>query len=234
MPRRDGIDVSRFQHPPYQAAPINWQAVKDAGVTWVCYQALKGESPDPSFVYNRTECARLGFKYRLAYGYPTTIHAPNQPTNMPWDQQAQLFLRTVGALLPGEGVMCDAEVEGITEALTLQWCQTVEASTRKPCAVYTGGYVAGGTLWTSNNIFNGQRARVFAAYSSESDARNKHARGIPWDLWQYTGSGSCPGVLGACDLDQLDGPVMFDKCCGTNFAPVDEELYTYVYPVFHA
>ena len=224
MSRRDGIDVSRFQHPTYQAAPVDWNAVKAAGVTWVAYQAIKGESPDPSFAYNRAECQRLGFKYRLAYGYPTTLLAPNQPTSMPWDQQARLFLSAVGVLLPGEGVMCDAEVDGITEQMTLTWLNTVEASTHKPCAVYTGGYVAGGSIWHSGKIFNGKRARVFAAYSSEEDARNKHAAGIPWDAWQYTGSGSCPGVLGNCDLDQVDNPVPFDVVCGLsdsiNDAPV--------------
>ena len=225
MGNRDGIDVSRFQHPPYQTAPVNWEAVKNAGVWWVAYQAIKGDSVDPSFTYNRSECARLsvppdsapgtlGFRYRLAYGYPTLPVSPNQPTNTPWDRQAKNFLQTIGKLLPGEGVMCDAETDGISESLTLLWCQTVEAGTLLPCAVYTGGYVAGGTLWRSSAIYNGQRARVFAAYSSESDARNKHAAGIPWDAWQYSGTGSCPGVIGNCDLDQVDIPNAFDKTCG--------------------
>lgn len=226
MPRRDGIDVSRFQHPPYQSAPVDWLAVKNAGVEWVAYQALKGESLDPSFAYNRSECARLNFKYRMAYGYPTTLLAPNQPTGMPWDQQAQLFVRTVGALLPGEGVMCDAEVEGITEALTLTWLNVVEAQTHKPSAVYTGGYVAGGTLWRSSNIYNGHRARVFAAYSSEEEARTRHAAGIPWDAWQYSGSGNCPGVLGACDLDQVDNNAAFDRVCSSG-PTVEDEISVY-------
>jgi GH25 family lysozyme M1 (1,4-beta-N-acetylmuramidase) len=230
MPNRNGIDVSRFQHPPYQITPINWEAVKAAGITWVAYQALKGESPDPSFTFNRTETQRLGFKYRLAYGYPTTPAAPNQPTGMPWDAQADLFMHTVGSLLPGEGVMCDAEVEGITEALTLEWLQAVEARTHKPCAVYTGGYVAGGSLWHSGKIFNGERARVFAAYSSEEEARNKHSGGIPWDAWQYTGTGSCPGVLGNCDLDQVDNPKAFGVVCSLD-ENVEEDDFSLVYPI---
>ncbi len=214
MPRRDGIDVSRFQHPPYQPAPVDWQAVWDAGVRWVAYQALKGESPDPSFSYNREECARLGFPVRLAYGYPTTMQAPNQPTGLPWAQQAAQFLSVIGPLLPGEGVMLDAEVEGITEQLVLTWLGTVEPITGRPCAVYTGGYVAGGTLWRSGAIFDGRRARVFAAYSSEDEARTKHAAGIPWDAWQWTGSGACPGVVGACDVDQVDDVDAFAAVCG--------------------
>ena len=110
--------------------------------------------------------------------------------------------------------MCDAETEGISEQLTLLWCQTVEVATKLPVAVYTGGYVAGGTLWRSSSIYNGQRARVFAAYSSESDARNKHAAGIPWDAWQFSGTGACPGVLGDCDLDQVDDAAAFKLTCG--------------------
>jgi len=225
VPRKDGIDVSRFQHPPYQAKPVDWEAVKNAGVWWVAYQTIKGDSVDPSFAYNRSECARLsipadapagtlGFRYRLAYGYPTTPHSPNQATNTPWDQQARNFVSAVGRLLSGEGVMCDAETEGISEQLTLLWCQTVEVATKLPVAVYTGGYVAGGTLWRSSSIYNGQRARVFAAYSSESDARNKHAAGIPWDAWQFSGTGACPGVLGDCDLDQVDDAAAFKLTCG--------------------
>lgn len=207
MPRRDGIDVSRFQHPPYTSAPVDWHAVKGAGIRWAAYQALKGESPDPSFEHNRE--ASRGIEVRLAYGYPTTPLAPNQPTAMPWAEQGRLFCSVLGDLDDPEGVMLDAEVEGITEQLCLEWLDVVEAWSGRPCAVYTGGYVAGGTLWRSPRIFDGSRPRVFAAYCSEDEARG-HAAGIAWDAWQWTGTGTSPGVEGDCDCDQVDGWEMWD------------------------
>lgn len=224
MPRLDGIDVSRFQHPPYTANPINWEQVKNAGVWWVAYQVLKGSLPDPSFEYNRKECERLaispnapvgalGFRFRLAYGYPTFVDYDGTAHGLSWTQQADLYISLIGgALRSGEGVMLDSEIEGFDEQSNLSWLQRVESVTRKPSAVYTGGYVNGGTIWRSNKIYNGQRARVFAAYSSEADA-HRHAGNIPWDAWQYTGSGSCPGVLGNCDLDQVDNQEAFKRVC---------------------
>jgi|KBSMisStandDraft_5_1062788.scaffolds.fasta_scaffold370392_2 GH25 family lysozyme M1 (1,4-beta-N-acetylmuramidase) len=230
MPRREGIDVSRFQHPPYQPAPIDWEAVKNAGVWWVAYQVVKGSLPDPSFAYNRSECLKraiphnappgtLGFRYRMAYGYPTFKDYDGTTHGLSWTQQADLFLQLLGTQPSGEGVMLDSEIEGFNEQANLEWLNRVEASTRKPCAVYTGGYVNGGTIWRSGKIYDGRRARVFAAYSSESDAK-KHAGGIPWDAWQYSGTGSCPGVIGNCDLDQVDHASAFIGICG----PQDDEF----------
>jgi len=108
--------------------------------------------------------------------------------------------------------MLDAEQDGITEGECLQWLEQVEAQTGLPCAVYTGGYVAGGTIWHSALIFDGRRPRVFAAYTDEAAARG-HADGIPWDAWQFSATGRVPGIAANCDEDQVDNPGAFDRVC---------------------
>jgi len=109
--------------------------------------------------------------------------------------------------------MLDAEQDGITVQDCLDWLGVVEPVLGRPAAVYTGGYVAGGSIWKSPQIFNGQRARVFAAYCSEADAK-RHAQGIAWDCWQWSSTGRVPGINANCDQDQVDNRAMFDKCCG--------------------
>lgn len=199
MPRTDGIDVSKWQ------GTIDWNAVRNGtGIWWAACRTFDRDTNavDQTFAANRAGMAFC--KYRLLYFWLL----PGQGK-----QGAQQFLQTIGSLARGEAAMLDAEQGGITEQDCLDWLEAVEAVTGRPSAVYTGGYVAGGTIWRSTRIFNGQRARIFAAYTSEDEAKG-HAGGIPWDAWQWTSSGQVPGINANCDIDQVDNAAAFDKCCG--------------------
>jgi lysozyme len=198
MPRTDGIDVSKWQ------GTIDWGAVAATGITWSACRTWDRDlhQVDQSFAYNR---AGQGFcRHRLLYYWLEPMRA------LPGVDE---LFAAIGALAPGEGVMLDAEQDGITESDCLAWLEAVEARTGLPCAVYTGGYVAGGSIWRSTRIFDGRRARVFAAYSSEADA-HRHAGGIAWDAWQWSSTGHVPGIHANCDLDQIDNPAAFDRVCG--------------------
>ena len=199
-PRIDGIDVSKWQ------GVIDWPTVQaSAGITWAACRVWDRDigGPDPQFTANRAGMAFA--RHRLLYHWL-------QPGLV--EVGVDQVMSTVGALADGEGIMCDAEEDGITEAEVLEFCELIEARTGRPVAVYTGGYVAGGTIWHSGNIFNGHRPRIFAAYTSESEARDQHADGIAWDAWQWSSTGKVPGINGNVDLDQVDDAAAFDACCG--------------------
>lgn len=208
MPRRDGIDVSKWQ------GRIDWAQVQTTGITWSACRTWDRDlhRVDETFAYNRAGQAFA--RYRLLYYWLEPGRALAGVD--------ELFA-AVGTLQLGEGVMLDAEQDGITEGECLQWLEAVERQTGLPCAVYTGGYVAGGTIWRSPRIFDGLRARVFAAYTSEDDAR-RHAAGIPWDAWQYTASGRVPGIGANCDEDQVDNPAAFGRCCLAAGIPDDSPM----------
>lgn len=198
MPRTDGIDVSKWQ------GAIDWSAVATTGIKWAATRVWDRDLDrvDETFVANRQGMSFC--RHRLLYYWLEPGRAA---------AGVDEFFAGVGSLGPNEGAMLDAEQSGIDEAQCLQWLEGVEARTGRPCAVYTGGYVAGGTIWRSTRIFNGERARIFAAYTSEEEAKG-HAGGIAWDAWQWTSSGRIPGINANCDIDQIDDAAAFDKCCG--------------------
>jgi lysozyme len=204
-PRTDGIDVSKWQ------GTINWPQVLGTGLKWVAMRVWDRQigAPDPQFAANRNGAKPA--KYRLLYHY--------LQASVPIQTQVDQYLNTVGTLQPGEGVMLDAEESGITEAMCLDWLSKVEGVTGRPSTVYTGGYVAGGTIWRSNHIFNGQRARFFAAYTSQSEALVKHAGGIMWDAWQWTDEGMVAGISTPVDCDQVDDWAAFDKVVKPTVTP---------------
>ena len=194
MPRADGTDISSWQ------GRIDWPAVLATGIQWIGMRATVGGRVDTEFARNRAGAAPA--RCRLLYDYLYPGHS------------ADAFIQAVGQLQVGEVAMLDAERDGITEADCLRWLGQVEAWSGRPAAVYTGGYVAGGTIWKSGRIFDGRRPRIFAAYSSEDSARRIHAAGIPWDAWQWTSTGSLPGISGGIDLDQVDRWELFDAAAG--------------------
>lgn len=204
-----GIDVSHYQN------DVDWYQVANAGYEWAGFKVTEGLSfVDLEFWSNREESCHAGIRYRLGYHWLT----PHQSAAA----QASHFVRTIGRLDPGEGVMLDAEESStrgtITEAQTLEWCERVEQVTQRPVAVYTGVFVAHGTIWRSPRVFDGTRPRILAAYITEVRAR-RLAEPFWGDAWQYTSSGTVPGVPTRCDLDRIDNPAAFDPCCGLDTRP---------------
>lgn len=209
MPRLDGIDISHYQS---DKGPIDWNAVKATGIKWIGIKATQGvSSRDPFFSSHRTGATQAGIRQKLYYHWLSA--------NVSAESQAAWCISVVGSLAPGEGIMLDAEENGITVDQAITFCRILEGHYGRPVAVYTGIYVAGGSIWKSTVLFNGTRPRILAAYSTEAKAK---AAALPftWDAWQYTGSGTFPGIKGAVDLDQIDNPAIFDKACGLSVAPI--------------
>lgn len=218
MPRTDGIDVAHYQ------GVVNWPRVRATGAYWAGIKATQGTTfVDPMFAINRRGAAAAGFPFRLLYGWLN----PAPITSRPFAglrvrharAQAAHYVATVGKLAPGEGAMLDAEQAGITADMVLAWCLEVERLLGRPVAVYTGAYVDSGRIWKSAAIFNGRRPRILAAYTTEANAR-RIAAPHAWDAWQFIGGqGRVDGVIGPCDLDQIDNPTAFVACCGVPVTP---------------
>lgn len=205
MPRIDAIDVSVYQ------GHINWpQVLATPGLTTVAMKATQGLTTDSSFARNRAGArpAQRRFFYHWVSPNPAITAA----------EQAAYFIRVVGPLLPGEGVLLDCEQAGITASLCADIADLLERHYGRPCAVYCGVYTARSTIWPNARLFNGQRARWLAGYVSEARAR---ALALPytWDAWQWSSSGTVAGVPGRVDVNQIDDPHALDVCCGLTAAP---------------
>lgn len=211
--RLDGPDVSHYQ---YDHAPIDWQKVRDAGCWWGATKLTQSTGfRDATADTSRKGMHAAGFSHVGLYHWLSPSTDPKA--------QAAWFLSNLGELADGEFVLLDAEEIGVSADLALTWCEAVEARTKRPVAVYTGAFVAGGTIWRSTRVRTssyGARPMALAAYTSESTARAlPGVAAFPWSSWQFSSSGPVPGVVGRCDMNRVDDRAAYDLAAGITARP---------------
>jgi lysozyme len=190
-----GIDVSHWQ------GTINWNSVDNAGIRFGFCKATEGTSyVDPQCSRNLSEMKRLGI-YRGVYHF-------GQP-NVSASAQAQHFVNTArsanGGTLSGLLQLClDIEVtDGIGPAGVWSWIQSfianIKTLTPRPGIIYTSP-----SYWTSRvgNPNNNLNCPLWIAHWGVSSPTVPQAwSGVGWAFWQYTSTGSVPGISGNVDRD---------------------------------
>lgn len=206
--RLDGIDIAHYQ---YDQGPVNWHTVAAIPTFWAATKITQSTHYlDPTAVRSRREMADAALRLRGLYHWLSSTTDPHQ--------QAVWFLTCIGALQQGEFAMLDAEEAGITVDKVVAWCEAVEAFTRRPCAIYTGAYVAGGSIWTDPRVRTsryGARPMIIAAYTTEAKmlALPGLAAHRP-NAWQYSSNGPVAGIVGRCDMDHVYDTSVFDLAAG--------------------
>jgi lysozyme len=209
-----GVDVSRFQ------GAIDWPTVASSGIRFAFVQASRGSGadcvtrpeqcgPDPYFAANRLAATSTGIRvgaYHRAFASGSTVPAARADALI----EANLFIAGVGTLQPGELVpVLDVESPfiGMTSGSLRIWIRVfVKRVTkklgRKPM-IYTNASSWSATGNTSE--FAKARYPLWVAEWGVSrptvPANNWAGRGF-W-VWQYTNSGSVPGISGRVDMDRL-------------------------------
>ncbi len=194
-----GVDIASWQHPG--SAPIDWNAVKAAGMSFAIVKATEGTNyTNPFFVGDRDAAGKAGLVVG-AYHYAR----PAAPLSTAVDQ-ARHFLavtgltRAAGQLAP----VLDLETTGGLDpvalaAWTRAFLEEVESQTGRAPVLYTYR-----SFWTDSMADTKEFARYpfwFAIYNSES-APGWLPGGWPgWALWQYTSSGVVPGIIGNVDMN---------------------------------
>lgn len=187
-----GLDVSRFQ------GEVDWEQVKAAGYQFAMLRAGYGDdSVDGQFRRNASECNRLG----LPIGAYWFCYAAS-PENAA--QEADSCIRTVSGYRLDYPVCYDIEqasadyvekqgvsfTPALAQNLVKSFCGRVESQ----------GYFA---MFYSNRSFYdtylgaalaGRYAFWYARYTDTFD-------GTDCGIWQYTSTGSVPGISGNVDLD---------------------------------
>jgi len=195
-----GIDISHHN------GCLNWAAIVKAGVAFAYAKATEGAScSDPLFGANWRGIRDAGI-LRGAYHF---LHPGSPP-----EQQADFFLNTVGGLKAGDlpPVLDIEETRPVDEwgkiaaaervPLILRWLLRVEDQTGIRPVIYTRrGWVAD-ELPAPGSL--SQYPLWVAAYT------NAPKPPLPkgwqtWAFWQYTESGSLPGVQGVFDMDRFNG-----------------------------
>ena len=203
----EGIDVSSNQ------GEVDWPAVKRAGKAFGFARAtIGGHQLDSQFATNWQRMRDAGI-IRGAYHFfwPLT----------PWQDQVELFTKTVGALSPGDlppaldleeaiprggssrhDAWQDVEVDQRLSAVQ-NWLDGVQEATGLRPMIYTRQNFIEPLL--GDGITTLATSRLWIAHY------NVAAPCIPstwalWTFWQYMDSGNVDGVDGNVDCDRFNGP----------------------------
>lgn len=194
---RLGIDVSSHQ------GPIDWQAVKDAGYEFAIIRiGYRGYSEEGQL--KEDETSRANIAGAKAAGMDVGVYFFSQAIN---ELEAEEEANFVLALLDGEelplGICYDPESilddEARTDEVTGEqftvntqvFCSLVEEAGYSPM-VYSN------LLWQAYKFDMGTLVDKTIWYADYNDVPQTPYR---FEFWQYSESGSVPGVEGPVDLD---------------------------------
>lgn len=202
-----GIDVSAYQ------PVIDWAKVADAGHLFAFVKFTEGNGWISTFARKQRSEAKAAGLLVGAYHF-ARWETPGDPAADAIDE-ARFFFDVVGPLGPGD-LPPVLDLEWITgkkrkPAEVLQWALAFLAEAqrlfgRSPI-VYTGP-----SFWRYCVLPGGPEAKRLAHftlwivdYGGKKEPRAMKGVEWPWHFWQHTGSGSCPGIPGKCDLNRFAG-----------------------------
>jgi lysozyme len=209
-----GIDVSRFQ------GSIDWPTVAGSGIGFAFVQASRGSGadctvkpaqcgPDPYFAANRLAAESAGVRVGA---YHRAFAAGATPTDARADAlaEANIFIAAVGSLQSGELIpVLDAETPftGMTSTSLRTWIRVFVKRVTKKLGRKPMIYTNSSSWAATGNTAEFAKARYplwiaeWGVSRPSVPASNWAGRG--YSVWQYTSSGSVPGIAGRVDMDRL-------------------------------
>jgi GH25 family lysozyme M1 (1,4-beta-N-acetylmuramidase) len=206
---RQGVDVAAFQHP--NGAAINWREVARSGISFAAVKATEG-------TYYRNPYALSDIKAARAAGLSVGAYAFAIPNGNGGRRgavaQADYIVSYLGTLAASVPVMLDIEFNpysggfcyGRTPAQMVSWVARfsaeIRARTGRAPYIYTpqGWWnpCTGGSAALRNNLLWVPNYTTAATPAIPSGWTT-------WRIWQYTSSGTVPGIQdpGFTDLDRL-------------------------------
>jgi lysozyme len=198
-----GIDVSYYQ------GNIDWAAVAGGGYQFAIARINHGDFMDPEFDANWAGIKSAGMM-RGAYQYF------DPGGDVAW--QAQVVIDKLGKIAPGDlPAVIDVEsTDGLPPAQVAQavaeWLALVEEGTGKRPIIYTGKYFwqdnVGSSEFADYPLWHAQYPNACqppAAPPPECGCANIADQWPDVFVWQYSSSGSVPGISGNVDLNVFNG-----------------------------
>ena len=193
-PTVKGIDVSKWQE------TINWTKVKAAGYGFAFIRISDGANyQDAKFTSNWAGAKSVGI-IRGAYQF-------FRPTQSVTAQADMMIAKLGGQYTPGDlPPVIDVEDDGgLSQATvasrTRQWVDRVQAALGVAPIVYTGKYFWRDEVGSPASF--GPNPLWIAQYTTLCpDIPGPWSK---WTFWQYTDSGSVPGIAGPVDTNRFNG-----------------------------
>ena len=199
-----GIDVSSHQK------EINWQKVAEAGVEFAMirlgYRGYGAEGTlnmDPYFQQNLLGAMGAGIKIGV-YFFSQAI------TSLEAAEEAQFVLNALGGIPLDYPVVYDWETVSADGARTkgldntvltdcaITFCETVALAGYKPMIYYN--------LPVGYTHYQLDRLTAYDKWFAQYTSKNQPDMYYDYRIWQYTDSGSVPGIEGKVDMDIIFMP----------------------------
>jgi GH25 family lysozyme M1 (1,4-beta-N-acetylmuramidase) len=205
-----GVDVASWQHP--NGAPIDWGQVRAAGHDFAFVKADEGPRSNGGSYYNNPYfsadwhgAGAVGL-YRGAYHY---AH-PKLPLSTAV-ADARHFVSVTGTMqgpLDLPPVLDLEESGGLAPAHVAQWAREwlgeVERLTGRPPIIYTGYYFWRDSVGAPTDF--GRNPLWIANWTSAAAPSPIPPSWNTWTFWQYTSTGSSPGIPWTVDLNRFCCP----------------------------
>jgi len=188
-----GVDVS------YHNGTINWSQVKNAGYEFAFVRISDGTGfHDPQFATNYAGAKAAGLVRGIYQFFRPTQNVA---------AQADMVIAAFGTRQPGDlPPVIDVEADGglapsTVAARVRTWVDRVKAATGVDPIVYTGKFfwrdeVGGPTSFANNPLWIAAYTTLCPDLTAPWDA---------WAFWQFTDTGSVPGITGGIDVDRFNG-----------------------------
>jgi GH25 family lysozyme M1 (1,4-beta-N-acetylmuramidase) len=179
-----GIDISKHQ------GDIDWNAVKTSGINFALIKATEGiDYTDPNFTANAQGAAAAGINMG-AYHF---LRAGDV------QKQASQFLEAIKPYQWNYPIICDVEhadlmpmgKAAITD-MVISFCEAVKAAGYIPM-IYSN------PNWCSNYL-DMSRLSSYDLWLAHYNVDTPRATN-PYTIWQYSSTGSVPGISGNVDLN---------------------------------
>ena len=210
-----GIDVSSFQ------SSITWSSVKSSGIAFAWSKATEGLTyQDAYFVGNENNGKAAGvYMGPYHYCHPELNTAASEASYF-WSFAGSYIKNDAKSIMPmldveGNAFGGNVGASSISDWIN-QWCNAVVAAaaaqgvTVKPViyisacnANHLNTSVAQWIPWIAD--YNGQDPQTSTPWTvCNSSSYEVWGSGV-WNVWQYTSSGSIPGISGNVDHDVFNG-----------------------------
>ncbi len=210
-----GIDVSRWQ------GIIDWDAVKNAGTQFAMIKlggSDNGLYPDGQGVRNANEARRVGLPHGF-YFYLGGVQSSADEV-----QHIKNLIASIGGLQPGECLALDWEEHNTVEVQYVYEIAKglIDAGFPAPL-IYMSLSRVRGNDWGHLVDLN---CGLWVAAWGNNDTIPDQAE-VPgsdewpfWAIWQYSSTGSVPGISGRVDLDQFNGDAAQFQKYGAGSTPI--------------
>ena len=217
-PRLQGIDVSRFN------GTIDWAQVAASGRSFAFVQASRGSGADclvkpkdcgadPYWPSNSVNARAAGVKigaYHRAFASGTTRAKAKADAAA----EAAVFVASAGRIPVGDLIpVLDVETPftglspGRLRIWITTWMKRVRKGTGAKAMIYTNA-TSWGATGNSSRFVKGHPLWVAQwAVRKPTLIPASNWGGYGWSVWQYTSSGSVPGITGNVDLDTTRVPL---------------------------